>query len=174
MSRLRTTTLNETASSISAVVESVSSSKDMSTTLLSRLPFSVLWHVDLSENNFKGPMTSAIGGMIALQELLLSENNIDWEEINPVQFSSLRQLREFSIRNTNHGGTLPDFVSMFIVNNCSILETRSSRERFLALPKVDRSQVSSIERQRYYRRSSHYIVWRSIWSVKLSWQTRRL
>jgi hypothetical protein len=77
MSRLRTATLNETASSISAVVESVSSSKDMSTTLLSRLPFSVLWHVDLSENNFKGPMTSAIGGMIALQELLLSENNID-------------------------------------------------------------------------------------------------
>lgn len=68
-----------------------------------------LQHLDLSSNNFVGPMDVAIGNLTNLVFLFLSNNPFESGPI-PDSFVALNDLNELSLRGTNRTGSLPDFI----------------------------------------------------------------
>jgi hypothetical protein len=79
----------------------------------------MLLHLDLANNDFVGPMPSEVFQMPVLSTLFLSENpGLDPGPI-PSDVSSMTQLREISLKNTNRDGPLPEllgFSSLFILD----------------------------------------------------------
>jgi Leucine-rich repeat (LRR) protein len=68
-----------------------------------------LVHLDLSNNQFTGPMDPA-GQWMEVQNLFLSENSFDPGPI-PESFAQLRNIQELSLRNTNRTGTIPENIA---------------------------------------------------------------
>lgn len=65
-----------------------------------------LWHLDLSQNAFTGPIPSEIGSMLSLMYLFLAQNDFSPGPI-PSWISGLTVLRELSLKTTRRTGIIP-------------------------------------------------------------------
>lgn len=71
-----------------------------------------VFHLDLSINNFTGPLPEFLGEMPELSYLFLSNNKFDSGPIPP-NYANLQYMEELSLKGTNRNGTIPSFIGNY-------------------------------------------------------------